>query len=723
MSHRAALRLVVLLYVALAAATSAVVPLGEAPDEVDHFRMVDYLVRERALPVMQPVKADNVTLEANQPPLYYALGALLTAPVAWDEPFEPPFVTCFAFDSADSGRQHLYVHDAAREAWPWRGTVLAFHLVRLLSVAFGAGAVVLTQRIARRLAPGQPGTAVAAAALLAFNPQFIFITASVNNDTLTALLGAAIVAVALAWVTGDRPPTWRQVVPVGALLGAAALTKLALLALFPIPALALLVVALRGQAGGGWAARLRAVLPTLVQQAAALVLPLTVVAGWWYARNVVLYGDATAWAVHLAAKGQDVLRSGPLTPADLLEFLTLHFRSYWGLLGWLNIALPPFAYGALAVLVALGGAGALRGAWSARRTALWRWLVPALATAGVYAALLRYIQTINWSGYQGRLAYAAAAPAAALLAAGLWHVHRRLPAAAAAALGAGALATVLWLLPGNFPRPLIYEPDPALARLCRRAAPGWDVEAVEVAARVDPGAPLAVAVHGFGRIPPTQPWTLVVDLVGWQGAVIGRAQAPAFTWRAGEPTATALTLTVAADAVPTRAFLRVGLVDPATGAVQPMQDAFWRATDAPAVVAAVTVARLPDAVPAVMMPVTAVFGDDAGGRLALDGYSLADDALTLHWRAVTPPGVDYTVFVHVLDAGGAVLAQADGPPLGGSYPTGIWQAGERVVETRALTLPPGAVSVAVGWYDSADGARLRLPDGSDRFTLPVPTPP
>src|SRR5690606_20857272 len=46
-------------------------------------------------------------------------------------------------------------------------------------------------------------------------------------------------------------------------------------------------------------------------------------------------------------------------------------------------------------------------------------LFPALATLIVYVSLLRYIQTINWSGYQGRLAFTAAAPIAVLLAVGL----------------------------------------------------------------------------------------------------------------------------------------------------------------------------------------------------------------------------------------------------------------------------------------------------------------
>ena len=37
----------------------------------------------------------------------------------------------------------------------------------------------------------------------------------------------------------------------------------------------------------------------------------------------------------------------------------------------------------------------------------------------IYASLLRYIQTINWTGYQGRLAFAAAVSIAMFIALGL----------------------------------------------------------------------------------------------------------------------------------------------------------------------------------------------------------------------------------------------------------------------------------------------------------------
>ena len=84
--------------------------------------------------------------------------------------------------------------------------------------------------------------------------------------------------------------------------------------------------------------------------------------------------------------------------------------------------------------------------------------------------------------------------------------------------------------------------------------------------------------------------------------------------------------------------------------------------------------------------------------------------LDLAWQAVAPDGRDYTVFVHLLDGAGELVAQSDGPPQGGAYPTSIWSAGEQVADTRALALPgdlpPGEYTLFVGLYDPASGARL-----------------
>jgi hypothetical protein len=137
----------------------------------------------------------------------------------------------------------------------------------------------------------------------------------------------------------------------------------------------------------------------------------------------------------------------------------------------------------------------------------------------------------------------------------------------------------------------------------------------------------------------------------------------------------------------------------------------------------VTVARL-KLVPAVWPEQPPPQVDDAlfGDQLLLRGHSILpktlksgeDRALTLElwWQALGPLDTDYTVFLHLLDATDQIVAQADGVPVNGRYPTSAWEPGERIVDTRFVTLPaglaPGEYRLMVGLYNPRDGSRLPL---------------
>jgi hypothetical protein len=83
------------------------------------------------------------------------------------------------------------------------------------------------------------------------------------------------------------------------------------------------------------------------------------------------------------------------------------------------------------------------------------------------------------------------------------------------------------------------------------------------------------------------------------------------------------------------------------------------------------------------------------------------------WQAAEAP-MQTTFFVHLVDAGGNLVAQADGDPLGGSYPLDQWQGGLPVLDTRWLELPEGSgLELRIGLYDRLSGQRLDAsgPDG------------
>lgn len=106
--------------------------------------------------------------------------------------------------------------------------------------------------------------------------------------------------------------------------------------------------------------------------------------------------------------------------------------------------------------------------------------------------------------------------------------------------------------------------------------------------------------------------------------------------------------------------------------------------------------------------------------LELVGYDLSTSNLkpgetlsvTLYWRARARMDKSYTVFVHLLDQNGKVVAQKDAPPLDGARPTTTWVPGEYLADTYALAFktdtPRGTYHIEIGWYDAYDPMFARL---------------
>jgi hypothetical protein len=84
--------------------------------------------------------------------------------------------------------------------------------------------------------------------------------------------------------------------------------------------------------------------------------------------------------------------------------------------------------------------------------------------------------------------------------------------------------------------------------------------------------------------------------------------------------------------------------------------------------------------------------------------------LKLYWRAVTTLPANYNVFIHLANEKGELVAQGDGPPLGGFRPTLSWRPGEVFVDEHAIMLspeiPPGEYRLWIGLYDVDTGQRL-----------------
>ncbi len=192
-------------FVIVGAIYAVVMPLFEVSDELWHYPMVKRLADGLGLPTQDPANVGPWRQEGSQPPLYYAAMALVTRWIDTSDMDQVRWLNPHADNgliTAD-GNNNIVVH-TYREAWPWHGTALAVRLIRLLSVLLGAGVVYFTYRLALELAPGRTALALAAAAFAGFTPMFVFVSASVNNDTLAVFFSSAALWLMAKWIRGQR---------------------------------------------------------------------------------------------------------------------------------------------------------------------------------------------------------------------------------------------------------------------------------------------------------------------------------------------------------------------------------------------------------------------------------------------------------------------------------------------------------------------------------------
>jgi 4-amino-4-deoxy-L-arabinose transferase-like glycosyltransferase len=318
---------ITVLYLILALAYSVIVPLGEAPDEVPHFTYILYISRHGRL----PVGAEEH--EGFQPPLYYIIGAAATFWIDTDD-YVIKANGDYSFTD-DVPPFNLLLHTTA-ESFPYHDWALAWHLIRLLSVAMGATTVWATYRIAWEIFPDDKYIALGASAFNAFLPQFLFIGGVINNDNLAAALSSLMLLVMVRILKGAR--RYRNFLLLGTLTGLGVLAKASLLNFFAIIFIVIGVVL--------WQERgeMRALLRRSVILLALVVIPFLVVSGWWFVRNQILYGDPLGWQLVLAA---NALREAPLSLADIQWLIWGLYRSFW--YRWIGIELELPFYAALAV--------------------------------------------------------------------------------------------------------------------------------------------------------------------------------------------------------------------------------------------------------------------------------------------------------------------------------------------------------------------------------------
>jgi hypothetical protein len=685
-------------------------PLFESPDELEHTAYAVWLADVGTLPVLDAEQPGPLGQESAQAPLYYWLVARLLGwiPHRGAEHLAADNPQANIGVPLNPGNKNRVLHDPAQEGWPYRETALFVHMARGFSTMLALGTLGAIYRLGRITFPDRAGMAMAMTALVAFTPQFLYLSSTLSNDNLVILLSSWVLVMLAAWLRGPVLPGWWQVAGMGLLLGLAVLAKLSGVLLWPLVGGVLLWLAWRAR-DAGW----------LVKAGLVCFVVALAVCGWWLARNQVLYGDITASQVLAQALGG--ARQGlPTRLADIVDEFRGFRYSLWALFGWFNILAPQPFYWVVDGLTLAALAGLVLYAvrsWGHEPPGRRAILAMLLAWLGLVAA-----GTLRWAiliSSQGRLAYPALGAAALFLVVG-WAelVPQRLRrAVGVACLGAWAVWAALCpalIIGPAYERPERLAASEAAAQVAHEVGATFGEQVTLLGYELDresvvPGEGLWLKACWQGEGDIRTDYFVFVQLLvendliaGQRDTYHGLGSFPTSHWPAGLVFCDGYPLEVA-DTVPApgAAEVSLGLYGPGG------QRLLMTGTGADQV-------RLPG--PEIAFPAEGrVLDYDWDRQVALVDYELERTALApgerlglaLTWSAREPIETDYAATVQVLDATGTKVGQSD-VWLG----TSGWEAREPVVDLHEIAISPeaapGVYRLVLAVYDPQTVANLAL---------------
>ncbi|MCB0227057.1 MAG: glycosyltransferase family 39 protein, partial [Anaerolineae bacterium] len=212
LKHHIGLVVILLIYLTLATAHSLVVPLTTGNDEWAHFLYIRFIAEQGRLPATEAERTE-AGYKSDAPPLYHLLVAATTAAI---EPTHllRPLDTPRRYLADNIIESYALVHTAVEQP-PYRGEVLIWHLGRGLSILFGAILIGLTYLTSLQIFPADRRRALLSAALIAFMPALLFHSSVLSYESLSAVLTALFLLVALQ--TLKQPNRLRWWIALGAL--------------------------------------------------------------------------------------------------------------------------------------------------------------------------------------------------------------------------------------------------------------------------------------------------------------------------------------------------------------------------------------------------------------------------------------------------------------------------------------------------------------------------
>jgi hypothetical protein len=293
--------LIILLALCHALLYAITMPPWDLLDEAPHFHYVQMIAEEHRLPIMWQDKLSPEIVDS-----MYAVKRWEVH--GWPTPSREEFPNLLESESYEAYQPPLYYALLAL-VYPWAPADVLGKLftLRIASAILGCVTLIVAWMSTRLLWPDRDWMAVVATLFVALLPERVAATARVSNDVLLEVTSALAFG-ALALIVA-RGPSWKRSMLLGLALAAAVLSKPSAWMLVPIAFLSWL-----------WAAKLRwrASWHVLKQSWLILALP-ALVALPLLQRNLVLYHDLSGVQAFME-------RTGPFAQGPFPVLLALSIR-------------------------------------------------------------------------------------------------------------------------------------------------------------------------------------------------------------------------------------------------------------------------------------------------------------------------------------------------------------------------------------------------------------
>ena len=699
-NHRAFLFLL-FCYIVVTTLFAFRLPALAGPNEGLHYEYIALMLRNGRLPDLSTSQRAD---ERHQPPVYYTTAALLSLPFGeplLDTEFDRnPYFTTTAW-----GNLNPIVHATTSNASALYASRLAsmlFGVLALVSIYFGA-----------RLTLSLP-ISLLIVSMTAFQPTFLYLSVTVNNDLAVTALGAVLIAYTTYLIIKDKEP--RFFLLWGLFFAFAMLTKASAIFLFILLPIICWTIWRSEQQ---WRRAILSGLWGLIG-----FLPFWLI---WMGFNQIRSDDALGLAPSIP-----LARLLTLTPSDvtlLTPYAGELFRSFWmdwspGILGYAPLWV--YLFWGLFLFIAWAG-------WLKRNNRvsqpitvvrLHLFLVVALGVAFLAVKTLM-IREAGFLVPEGRWLLPIWPSLAWLAGVGWakwWSPARQIRACRIATTIPLLFALGLFLLvfPNLYPKAQRLALASQLPSESESVNLIYDQQVELLAAEAAPfvvGQPAQVMLYWQALQPIATDYTISAQLLYFQGgewvklaeqnSFPGNGLSPTGDWQADGIYRDVLVLQPEGELNgPTAASLLVSLAkDGGSVAIEGNGEA----TNWP--IAHEIVVRPSPLGQLVLRNNTLDSSVNFGDLFDLTGLSYAFEdgefVVTLGWEALADVAQDFTVFIHILDEDGQLVAQSDAMPVNGASPTRLWQVGDVIRDVHRFegALPADLILV-VGVYDSASLAHL-----------------